>query len=239
MATGWRQSERPRWWRWTRRALIAALLVVLAVLSLALAYRFVPPPVSALMLLRRAGGQSIDYQWVPLSRISPHLVRAVVTSEDARFCLHHGVDWDVLMGLVTQLIDEGTGPSRGGSTIDMQTAKNLFLWPERSYVRKALEIPLAYWIDFVWPKQRVIEIYLNIAEWGPGIYGAEAAAEHHFGKPAARLTRYQAALMAAVLPNPLERVAGKPNREVKRLARRIERRVAGTLPYLDCLPGSK
>ena len=120
---------RASWWRWTRRALIAALLMVLAVLSLALAYRFVPPPVSALMLIRRAGGQSIDYNWVPLARMSPHLVRAVVTSEDARFCLHHGVDWDVLKGLVTQLIDEGTGPSRGGSTIDMQTAKNLFLWP--------------------------------------------------------------------------------------------------------------
>jgi monofunctional biosynthetic peptidoglycan transglycosylase len=239
MATGWRQSERPRWRRWIRRAAIALLAVVLAVLSLALAYRFVPPPLSALMLIRRAGGESIDYRWVPIARISPNLVRAVITSEDARFCLHHGVDWDVLMGLVTQLIDEGRGPSRGGSTIDMQTAKNLFLWPQRSYVRKALEIPLAYWIDVVWPKQRVIEIYLNIAEWGPGIYGAEAAAEHHFHKPAARLSRYQAALLAAVLPNPIERVAGKPSREVKRLARRIERRVGGTLAYLDCLPGLK
>ncbi len=239
MATRWQQSAGSRWWRWMRRALFAALGLVLAVLALAGTYRFVAPPASALMLIRAAGGAGMDYRWVPITRISPHLQRAVVTSEDARFCLHHGVDWGVLMGLVTQLIDEETGPRRGGSTIDILTVKNLFLWPQRSYVRKALEIPLAYWIDFVWPKSRVLEVYLNIAEWGPGIYGAEAAAEYHFGKPAVRLSRREAALMAAVLPNPLERNAGKPNREVRRLARRIERRVKGTLPFLECLPGLK
>ena len=179
----------------------------------------------------------MDYRWVPISQISPHLVRSVIAAEDARFCLHHGVDWEVLVGLVSQVIDSEDGPSRGGSTITMQTVKNLFLWPQRSYVRKALEIPLATWIDVVWPKQRVIEVYLNVAEWGPGIYGAEAAARHHFGKPAADLSRREAALLAAALPSPLGRAAGKPDRQVKRQARRIEQRVAGTISFLDCLPG--
>ena len=232
----WRQSAGRGWRRWVRRAVLAASLLVLGVLGLATAYRFIPPPVSALMLLRAAGGAGTDYRWVPMAEISPHLARAVITSEDARFCSHHGVDWDVLMGIVNKAVDAETVPSRGGSTIDMQTVKNLFLWPQRSYVRKALEIPLATWIDLVWPKRRIIEVYLNIAEWGPGIYGAEAAARHYFHKPAAKLSRYEAALMAAVLPNPLQRSAGKPDAQVRRSARRIERRVAGTIGYLDCLP---
>jgi monofunctional biosynthetic peptidoglycan transglycosylase len=210
---------------------------VALVAGLAAAYRIVAPPASSLMLIRAAGGAAMDYRWVPIAQISPHLVRSVIAAEDARFCLHHGVDWEVLMGLVTQVIDSEDRPSRGGSTITMQTAKNLFLWPQRSYVRKALEIPLATWIDVVWPKQRVIEVYLNVVEWGPGIYGAEAAARHHFGKSAADLSRREAALLAATLPSPLERAAGKPGRAVKRRARRIEQRVAGTLPFLDCLPG--
>ncbi len=231
-----RQSAGRGWRRWVRRALLAAALLVLSVLGVAAAYRFVPPPVSALMLIRAAGGAATDYRWVPMTAISPNLARAVIASEDARFCLHHGVDWDVLMGLVNKAVDAESVPSRGGSTIDMQTVKNLFLWPQRSYVRKALEIPLATWIDLVWPKERIIEVYLNIAEWGPGIYGAEAAARYHFHKPAAKLSRYEAALLAAVLPNPLERSAGKPDAQVRRSARRIERRVAGTIPYLDCLP---
>jgi len=232
-----RHRDRPRWWSWLRRGLMALGAFVALVAGLAAAYRIVAPPASSLMLIRAAGGAAMDYRWVPIAQISPHLVRSVIAAEDARFCLHHGVDWEVLMGLVTQVIDSEDRPSRGGSTITMQTAKNLFLWPQRSYVRKALEIPLATWIDAVWPKQRAIEVYLNVAEWGPGIYGAEAAARHHFGKPAADLSRREAALLAATLPSPLERAAGKPGRAVKRLARRIEQRVAGTIPFLDCLPG--
>ena len=232
----WRQSAGRGWWRWVHRAGLAAALLVLGVLGVATAYRFTPPPLSALMLLRAAEGAGTDYRWVPMAEISPNLARAVITSEDARFCSHHGVDWDVLMGIVNKAVDAESAPARGGSTIDMQTVKNLFLWPQRSYVRKALEIPLAMWIDVAWPKQRIIEVYLNIAEWGPGIYGAEAAAQHYFHKPAAKLSRHEAAVMAAVLPNPLERSVVRPNALVRRIARRIQRRVAGTVGYLDCLP---
>ena len=239
-ASGSRRSGGMRLRRCLARAVLLVAAATLVVLVLAAGYRFVAPPVSSLMLIRALGGAPVDYRWVPLEEISPYLVRAVVASEDARFCLHRGVDWQVMGGLVSQVFDgEEGGPSRGGSTITMQTAKNLFLWPQRSYVRKAAELPLAYWIDFVWPKQRVMEVYLNVAEWGPGIYGAEAAARHHFGKPAAKLTRAEAALLAAVLPNPLERVAGKPSRQVKRRAGAIQRRVAGTVPYLDCLPSAR
>ncbi len=232
----WRQSAGRGWRRWAVRVVLAVTLLVLGVLGVAVSYRFIPPPVSALMLLRAAGGAGADYRWVPMARISPNLARAVITSEDARFCLHHGVDWDVLRGIVDKAVDSESAPSRGGSTIDMQTVKNLFLWPQRSYVRKALEIPLALWIDLVWPKRRIIEVYLNIAEWGPGIYGAEAAARHYFHKPAAKLSRYEAAVLAAVLPNPLERSVARPDAQVRRIARRIEHRVASTIGYLDCLP---
>jgi monofunctional biosynthetic peptidoglycan transglycosylase len=238
-ATGWR-SQRAAWRLWARRLALALFALGGLMLALALAYRIVAPPVSSLMLIRALGGAPIDYRWVPIENISPNLVRSVVAAEDARFCLHHGVDWEVMRGLVAQVLDnEDEGPSRGGSTITMQTAKNLFLWPQRSYVRKAVEIPLAYWIDFAWPKERIVEVYLNVAEWGPGIYGAEAAARHHFGKAAGDLTRREAALLAAVLPNPLDRVAGKPTRQVKRRAGAIQRRVAGTLAFLDCLPTAR
>ena len=122
---------------------------------------------------------------VPLSEISPNLVQAVIASEDQRYCLHNGVDW----GALRDVVDDEDGPSRGASTLPMQTVKNLFLWHGRSYLRKALEVPLALYFDAVVPKKRILEIYLNIAEWGPGIYGAEAAAQYHFGVPAAKLSR--------------------------------------------------
>jgi monofunctional biosynthetic peptidoglycan transglycosylase len=200
-----------------------------------LAFRWAPPPVSALMALRWAGGEAIDYRWTPLERISPDLAIAVVTAEDARFCAHRGIDWDEMNRLMDDLMDDPDGPSRGGSTIAMQTAKNLFLWPARSYLRKAAEIPLALWIDFAWSKRRLIEVYLNIAEWGPGIFGAEAAAQRHFGKPASDLTASQAALLAAALPNPHERNAGNPGPGLRRLAARLARRIPAARPHLGCL----
>ena len=220
--------RRLRWLAWP--ALALALLVALP-FAIGLAYRLAPPPASMLMAIRWVQGTAIDYRWVPLEHISPHLAHAVVTSEDGRFCEHRGVDWDELK----KLMDQPGGPTRGGSTIAMQTAKNLFLWPSRSYVRKAAELPLAAWIDLVWPKPRVIEVYLNIAEWGPGIFGAEAAARHHFGKPAADITPSEAALLAAALPNPHERNAGNPGPGLQRLAERLAHRVPATVPHLDCL----
>ena len=137
--------------------------------------------------------------------------------------------------MIDDAFDDDEGPLRGASTISMQTAKNLFLWDGHSFVRKGLEIPLAYWMDFAWSKRRMIEVYLNIAEWAPGIYGAEAASQFHFKKPASKLNRHEAALLAAVLPNPIKRSAGKPSRGVARIAERIERRMAGIGPYVTCL----
>lgn len=220
--------RRASWWR--RLALILAVVAALPFMA-TVVYRWMPPPVSALMLIRAVQGGGMDYRWTPIDQMSPHLVKAVVTAEDARICEHNGVDWEVL----GELIEASNGPTRGGSTIAMQTAKNLFLWPARSYVRKGLELPLATWIDFTWPKRRIVEVYLNIAEWGPGIYGAEAAARHHFGKSAAKLSLNEAARLAAALPNPRERSAAKPGRSVRRQAARITRRVPSTSGHLGCL----
>jgi monofunctional biosynthetic peptidoglycan transglycosylase len=222
------------------KRLLAGLgaLIVLPYL-LTVIYLVVNPPVTTLMLWRAVQGYGIDQRWVALEDISPHLVQTVVTSEDAPFCTHYGIDLDVLGELAGQAAEEGGRTVRGGSTITMQTAKNLFLWPSRSYVRKTLELPLALWIDLVWPKRRIIEVYLNIVEWGPGIYGAEAAARRHFGKSAAALSRREAALLAAALPNPLARSAGKPSRLHQRMAAALRLRVPGTLPYLHCLPRTR
>lgn len=230
--TGAIPRRKTRIWPWI--ALALALLVFLP-FAAGLAYRWTPPPASMLMAIRWAQGSAIDYRWRPLEAISPHLAHAVAAAEDARFCEHRGIDWETLEKLMDEWLDEPGGPSRGGSTIAMQTAKNLFLWPSRSYVRKAAELPLAAWIDLVWPKPRVLEIYLNIVEWGPGIFGAEAAARRHFGKSAADLTRNEAALLAAALPNPHERNAGIPGPGLRRLAQRIAARVPATVPHLDCL----
>ncbi len=211
-----------------RRALgyVAAFLLaaVLAVLLLGLIYRFVTP-VSTLMLARWATFRPVERLVVPLEAISPSLPAAVIASEDARFCAHHGVDWAALREVIDDADDDG--PSRGASTIAMQTAKNVFLWPGRSYIRKGLELPIALYIDLVWGKRRVMEVYLNVAEWGDGIFGAEAAARRHFGKSARNLTRSEAALLAAALPNPRVRNAGRPTGRHRALAGRILARSDG------------
>ncbi len=220
---------------WLRRLGWAVAILAAVPFLLVVIYRVVPPPFSTLMLIRSVGGAQMDYRWTPIESISPELVKAVVAAEDAGICQHLGVEWGVLREVVREALDDESEPARGGSTIPMQTAKNLFLWPSRSYVRKGLELPLATWIDFVWPKQRVVEVYLNIAEWGPGIYGAEAAAQHHFRKPASKLTRREASLLAASLPNPLKRAPGKPGKGLSRYANRIAARIPSTEPHIGCL----
>jgi monofunctional glycosyltransferase len=195
----------------------------------------VPPPFSNLMVLRLFTGNGIHKDWVSLGEMSPQLANAVITSEDARFCDHNGVDWVEFQGVVDDVFDDDEGPIRGASTISMQTAKNLFLWDGRSFIRKGLEIPIAYWMDLVFSKRRMIEIYLNIVEWAPGVYGAEAASQFHFRKPAAKLTKREAALLAAVLPNPIKRKAGKPSKRVSSIANRIMSRMNGMGSYLACL----
>ena len=196
------------------------LLIVLAVLLLP--YLLTPlyrtgHPVSALMAWRYLTGAPVSKQWVDLAAMAPSLPRSVVASEDAKFCKHRGVDWDALREVIDDAEDGEV--SRGGSTIAQQVAKNLFLWPGRSVVRKALEIPLALWIDFVLPKPRVLEIYLNIAELGPtGQFGAQAGSLYAFGHGASMLTPREAALLAATLPNPHMRSARNPAPGVRRLA---------------------
>ncbi|MCO5091414.1 monofunctional biosynthetic peptidoglycan transglycosylase [Bosea sp. (in: a-proteobacteria)] len=210
-----------------------ALWLSLALAAAILIYRFVPVP-STLMLGRWLTLRPVEREWVPLEQISPHLIRAVIASEDQRFCSHRGVDW-VELGKVLANED---GPGRGASTLTMQTAKNVFLWPGRSYLRKGLELPLAIVIDLAWGKRRVIEVYLNLAEWGDGLFGAEAAAQRYFRKPAARLTPAEAARLAGALPNPLLRNPGKPNRALQSAAGRSLRRLGGLGPLGDCaLPG--
>ncbi|MGE0666679.1 MAG: monofunctional biosynthetic peptidoglycan transglycosylase [Sphingomonadales bacterium] len=187
---------------------VLVLLLLLGPPAIILAYRFVPPPVTPLMLIRLTEGYGIDKDWTPISRISPNLQRAVMASEDAKFCTHDGFDWEALEKNIDKL--QSGGRSKGASTITMQTAKNLFLWPNRSFVRKGIEAYLTVWLELLLPKTRILELYLNIAEWGRGVYGAEAAAMHHFGVPAARLGPRQAALLAVTLPSPLRYNPGKP-----------------------------
>jgi monofunctional biosynthetic peptidoglycan transglycosylase len=184
-----------------RRLLRLILLIGLGVpLGLVCLYRFVPPPLTPLMVIRLFQGEGLDKDWVPLSAISPELQRAVMASEDAKFCTHHGFDWAAIDNAMD--VYEDGGHVLGASTISMQTAKNLFLWPGRDFLRKGIEAMLTVMLETVWPKRRIMEVYLNIIEWGPGIYGAEAAARHYYRKPAAQLTQREAAALAAVLPSP-------------------------------------
>jgi monofunctional glycosyltransferase len=218
--------------RGVRFILLAAAIVTAVVATLVVTYRFVNPPISTLMLIQRAGGETITRTWVPLEKISPHLVRAVIMSEDASFCRHLGVDWRELEAAFERSAD---GIPRGGSTISMQTAKNLFLWPSKSYVRKAIEIPLTIGMEVVWPKTRMLEIYLNIVEWGPGVFGADAAARYHFNKPASRLTEAEAALLAVTLPAPLIRNPGNPSTLLAKMGQTIQGRMRAVTRHASCI----
>jgi monofunctional glycosyltransferase len=199
------------------RTLFSILLVALLVpYVLAPLYR-VGHPVSTLMAARWLRGDPVERQWIDFGTMSPFLPLSVVTSEDAHFCKHHGIDW----GAVREVIDDAQegGALRGASTITQQVAKNLFLWPIPGLVRKVLEFPLALWIDFVLPKQRILEIYLNVAELGPsGQFGAEAGSAYAFGHSAASLSPREAALLVAILPNPVKRSARNPGPGLRRLA---------------------
>jgi len=212
-------------------------LIVLAILLLP--YLMAPlylwlQPSSTPMLWRWITGARVQQAWVPLDRMSPALPVAVLVAEDAQFCNHHGIDWRQLKEAVDQADD--IADVRGASTITQQTVKNLFLWPGRSVMRKVLEFPLTLWTDLVLPKRRILEIYLNVAEWGPsGEFGAEAAARRAFGKSVRDLSPREAALLAAVLPNPLRRNAQQPGPAVRRLAGIHEARAARNLTVDACL----
>jgi len=209
--------------RWLRRfALWAAAVVVGVPLLCTLYLAVLPPAVTPLMLIRWVEGYGLEKSWRALDEIAPVLPQTVMAGEDNNFCRHHGFD----LGAIAEAVDEWRdgGRLRGASTISQQTAKNLFLWPGGGLLRKGVEAYLTVWLEFLLGKRRIMELYLNIAEWGPGIYGAQAAAQHHFGRDAADLTGRQAALLAAVLPDPLDRSAGKPSGYVGRRAAALERR---------------
>ncbi len=194
-----------------RGAAVVALVLLLAVAL----YAVVNPPTTPYILLesRRIGGVARD--WVPMERIAPVMARSAVAAEDANFCLHWGFD----MIAIRAALEEGG--ARGASTISQQTVKNVYLWHGRSWPRKALEALITPMMEAVWSKRRVLEVYLNVAEFDEGVFGVEAAARHYFGVPAADLSPVQAARLAAVLPNPKARSASRPSAALQRRARRI------------------
>jgi monofunctional biosynthetic peptidoglycan transglycosylase len=229
-------SWQDRLWIAGRYAAYAAGGYLALVLVLIVLFRFVNPPGSMLMLTKLLTGNSVDRTWVPLDQISPNLVRAVIVSEDGRFCEHSGID---TLAIKDAIEKASGGVARGASTISMQVTKNLFLWNAKSYIRKVIEIPLTLVMEIVWPKRRILEMYLNIAEWGPGVFGAEAAARHHFNKPAYRLNEREAALLAAVLPNPVRRDAGSPNTLTSSKARVVQARVKAYGAIAACVVGPR
>ena len=216
------------------RYLALALLVLLLLPYLVTPFYTFGRPVSTVMMWRWLVGERVQRHYLPLARISPALSLAVLIAEDGRFCRHYGVDFAEIRDAIAEADD--IEDMRGGSTITQQVAKNLFLWQGRSFVRKALEFPLALWIDLILSKRRILEIYLNIAEWGPnGEFGVEAGSRYAFGKSAHGLSRYQAALLAAVLPNPHDRNAHRPGPGLRRLAGLYERRAARSPEVANCL----
>jgi monofunctional biosynthetic peptidoglycan transglycosylase len=220
------------------RFLFRALLGLVAFsLIWVVVYRFIDPPTTFLMLRDRVNGVEVTQQWVGLGEMSPALPRAVIAAEDAHFCSHNGFDLEAIEKAMER--NKTSGKVRGGSTISQQTAKNAFLWPGRTLVRKGIEAWFTVLIEFIWGKPRIMEVYLNIAEFGRGLFGVEAASRHYFNKPALKLTRLEAARLAAILPQPIKRDAAAPGRYTRRYAGRISARtrVVANEGLDDCLWG--
>ena len=216
---------RARWAGFLRalRSLVVALVVALIVgpIVAVVVYRFAPPPITLLMVERMFQGHGLDHRWRPLSQMSPALPRAAIAAEDARFCEHHGFDVAAIEKAMRH-DDRHPGSIRGGSTISQQTAKNVFLWPERSWARKGLETYFTVLIEAIWGKRRIMEVYLNTVEMGPGLYGVEAASQRYFHESAKALDPFQAARLIAILPSPLKWQAIDPGPYVRRRDRRID-----------------
>ncbi|MSO73716.1 MAG: monofunctional biosynthetic peptidoglycan transglycosylase [Alphaproteobacteria bacterium] len=227
--------RRVAWRRVLRQAWSAAygLLVLLPIALLAI-YRYAPPPVTPLMLIRLVEGEGLAKDWTALGAIGRAAPRSVIAAEDNQFCDHLGFDWNALNKVLDEA-DDGR-PSRGGSTISQQTAKNLFLWPGRSYARKALEAYLTVLLELSLDKRRILELYMNIAEWGPGVYGIEAAAQRYFNKSAQKLSLREAGLLAAILPNPRKLSANAPGAKTSRKADTIRRRTDQLGELYNCVP---
>lgn len=213
--------------RWLLRLVLGSCIL----LALAVAAGVLVEVQSTRMIWRKLTGLPVERTWMPLEAMSPYLREAVIAAEDQRFCTHHGVDWSA----VREVLTDEDGPRRGASTITMQTVKNVYLWHGRSAVRKALELPLALVVDLAWSKRRIMEVYLNVAEFGDGLFGAEAAARRYFGKAAAALTRAEAARLAAALPNPLLRNPARPSTRAQTNALMTMRRMAALGNRTDCV----
>lgn len=207
-----------------RLLLWGMFLFLLSTISLALLFRYVSPPITGLMTERYIEAKLSHFQkkkiyyhrlyyWKPLEKIAPVMGLAVMTAEDQRFQEHFGFDWEAIAKAIEH--NQKSRRTKGASTISQQTAKNLFLWSDRSWLRKGLEVYFTLLIEACWPKQRILEMYLNIIEFGPGIYGVEAASRFYFQKSASQLNRNEAALLAAVLPNPRLYRADKPSAYVR------------------------
>ncbi len=207
-----------------------ALTFLLGSIALVVLYRFVDPPITPLMLIRPlealggGGFTGIDKEWIDIDDVDPQLLRSVIASEDARFLTHGGIDWDAVEAAQKYNERHKGKKMRGASTITMQCARNVFLWQGRNYIRKALEAYFTYLIEIIWGKKRILEVYINIIEWGDGIYGVEAAAQEYFGKSAAKLTHRQAALLVAVLPNPRRWSPAKPTKYINGRVATIQQR---------------
>ncbi len=203
------------------RNIALALFIVLVAgpVVTVILYRFIPPPVTPLMVIRAVEGRGLDHRWRSIDKVSPALPRALIAAEDAKFCDHRGFDFDALQKAYEN--NESGRKIRGGSTISQQTAKNVFLWPGRSYVRKGLEAWFTVLIETFWGKKRIMEVYLNSIEYGSGIYGAEAAAQRYFGVGADELTQAQASRLAAILPSPLKWKVIKPGKYVAKRSKKI------------------
>ncbi|WP_366656810.1 monofunctional biosynthetic peptidoglycan transglycosylase [Fodinicurvata sp. EGI_FJ10296] len=216
-----------------RLAILVLVIFVLLPVLLAVVYKVAPVPLTPLMVIRTLEGEGFDKDWVPMEQISSHLMPAILAAEDNLFCQHRGFDW----GAFREVLDEFRQGERlrGGSTVSMQTAKNVYLWPGRSWIRKGLEAAYTPMLELLWGKRRIAEVYMNIVEFGPGVYGAEAAARHHFGVSAADLTSRQAAVLAVVLPNPRRFDAGRPSGYIAERASVIQRRVGQLGPLVDCV----
>jgi monofunctional glycosyltransferase len=220
--------------RWLRVTLIVLVAVMLAPTLLIMVFRFVRPPVTTLMLIRRAEGYPINQRWLPLDQISPALRDAAISSEDHYFCTEPtGFDFTAIR-MELYRWEHGRRPT-GASTITMQTARNLFLWPGRSVLRKVLEAWMTPQIALFWPHWRVLEVYLNVAEFGPGIYGAGAASEIYFHKPAGNLNLSEATLLVLQLPDPLHHALGADNTRLERRTAMIEAMVYYNPAIFECV----
>ncbi|HEY2707755.1 MAG TPA: monofunctional biosynthetic peptidoglycan transglycosylase [Caulobacteraceae bacterium] len=212
-----------RWGRLIRNSLLTLVVVLIVGPVLAvIVYRFVAPPLTILMVERMAEGHGLDHRWISLSKMSPSLPRAAIAAEDARFCDHHGFDFTAIQKAMKH-DEKKPNAVRGGSTISQQTAKNVFLWPDRSWVRKGFEAYFTVLIEAIWGKHRIMEVYLNTVEMGPGLYGVEAAAQKYFHVSASQLNPAQAARIIAILPSPLKWQVVDPGAYVRKRSGRIDK----------------